>query len=183
MLVPCTDRSMISGMANRPTVTDTRDRPSHRKSAASSPMRGSRVKRGTLSMGSRPMVARTSPKAPVHNPLSMLPPLRDATKVIPRSASMKNSEEPMESTRGCTMGMARARAKAPKTAPTSELMSAAPRARPASPFFAMGWPSTMVAAVMPSPGTPKRIDVISPVVAVTALEPRRNANAVVGSIL
>ena len=81
------------------------------------------------------------------------------------------------------MGMARARANAPNTAPTSELMSAAPRARPASPFFAMGWPSTMVAAVIPSPGTPKRIEVISPVVAVTALEPKRNANAVVGSIL
>ena len=97
---------------------------------------------------------------------------------------MKNSEEPMESTSGCTMGIARASAKAPKTAPTSELMSAAPRARarfpPSSPW---GWPSTMVAAVMPSPGTPKRIEVMSPVVAVTALEPRRNANAVVGSIL
>ena len=96
---------------------------------------------------------------------------------------MKNSEEPMDSTSGCTMGIARASAKAPKIAPTSELISAAPRARPASPFFAMGWPSTMVAAVMPSPGTPKRMEVISPVVAVTALEPRRNANAVVGSIL
>ena len=65
----------------------------------------------------------------------------------------------------------------------AKLMSAAPRARPASPFLAMGWPSTMVAAVMPSPGTPNRIDVMSPVVAVTAFEPRRNANAVVGSIL
>ena len=73
--------------------------------------------------------------------------------------------------------------KAPNTAPTNELISAAPSARPASPFLAIGWPSTMVAAVIPSPGTPKSTEVISPVVAVTALEPRRKANAVMGSML
>ena len=110
-------------------------------------------------------------------------PLKAARKVTPSSASMKNSGEPMASTRGRTMGMARARAKAPKTAPTRELMSDAPRARPASPFLAMGWPSTMVDAVMASPGMPNSMDVMSPVVAVTADMPRRKANASTASIL
>ena len=102
---------------------------------------------------------------------------------MPRRLSIRNSGAPMESTRGWTMGMARASAKAPKMAPTKELMSAAPRARPASPRLAMAWPSTTVAAVMPSPGTPNSTEVMSPVVAVTAWLPSRNAKAVVGSIV
>jgi len=96
---------------------------------------------------------------------------------------MKNSGEPIISTRGRTMGMAAASASAPKMAPTSELMSDAPRARPASPFFAMGCPSTIVDAVIASPGIPNRMDVMSPVVAVTADIPRRNANASTACIL
>ncbi len=47
----------------------------------------------------------------------------------------------------------------------------------------MGWPSTIVEAVVGSPGIPKRIDVMSPVVLVTAAIPRRNANASTGVIL
>ena len=96
---------------------------------------------------------------------------------------MKNSGEPNVSTSGRTTGMARARAKAPNTAPKSELMIAAPSARPASPFLAMGWPSTIVEAVVGSPGIPNRIEVMSPVVLVTAAIPRRNANASTGVIL
>jgi hypothetical protein len=80
-------------------------------------------------------------------------------------------------------GIARARQTAPKIAPTKELIRAAPSARPASPFFAMGWPSTIVAAVVGSPGTPKRMEVISPVVPVTADMPRRKAKASTGDIL
>ena len=68
--------------------------------------------------------------------------------------------------------MASPSTRAPKTAPMSELIIAAPRARPASPFFAMAWPSTIVAAVVGSPGILNRIDVMSPVVAVTAEHPQ-----------
>ena len=89
-------------------------------------------------IGSSPTVAIMSPTAAAVRPRMMAVPLRDARKVTPSSASMKNSGDPMASTSGRTMGMARASAKAPKTAPTSELMSDAPRARPASPFLAMG---------------------------------------------
>ena len=90
----------------------------------------------------------------------------------------------MERTSGAAMGIARAKTKSAKnSARPRELISAAPKARPASPFLAIGWPSTIVDAVVPSPGTPKRIEVISPVVAVTAFDPKRKAKADVGSIL
>ena len=102
---------------------------------------------------------------------------------MPTTASMNSSGAPKVRTRGRTTGIARARAKAPTKAPTSELMSAAPKARPASPFFAIAWPSRMVAAVVPSPGTPKRTEVMSPVVETTECIPRRKAKASTGVIL
>ena len=168
MLLPWVPSSIISGMANRPTVTATKDSPSQRNRAFWFPRIGSRVKRDTLVIASSPTMASIKPKPPIVKPLARFPPLRDARKVIPRTLSMRNSGAPMERTSGWTMGIASANAKAPKIAPTSELMSAAPKARPASPRLAMAWPSTTVAAVMPSPGTPKSTEVMSPVVAVTA---------------
>ena len=183
MLVPSTAKSMISGIAKSPMVAAISETPSQRKSELSSPSMPVRVNRGTLSIGSRPTIANTKPRPPPSNPFGTLSPLREAIKVMPRKASMKNSAEPIERTRGLTIGIASARTNAPKTAPISELVRDAPSARPAWPFFAIGWPSTTSAADMPSPGTPKRIEVTSPVVAVTALEPRRKANAVVGSML
>ncbi len=48
---------------------------------------------------------------------------------------MSISGEPKSSTSGRTTGMAPARKRAPKAAPTKELIRAAPNARPASPFF------------------------------------------------
>ena len=63
---------------------------------------------------------------------------------------MKYWGEPTDKTSGLTSGMEIARHNAPKIAPTNELIRAAPRARPASPFFAMGWPSTTMEAVMGS---------------------------------
>ena len=66
------------------------------------------------------------------------------------------------------------------TAPIRELINAAPNALPASPFLAIAWPSKIVAAALPSPGTPKRTEVISPVVAVTECIPKRKAKAATG---
>ncbi len=100
MLVPLTARSMISGIAKSPTVTAMSEMPSQRNNALSSPNSPSRVKRGTLSIGSRPTIASTRPRPPATRPLGTFSPLRDATKVMPRSASMKNSAEPIESTSG-----------------------------------------------------------------------------------
>ena len=134
-------------------------------------------------IGSSPTVARRRPIAAAVSPFITDPPLREARKVTPSMASMKNSGEPMERTKGRITGMASAKAKAPKMAPSRELIKAAPKARPASPFLAMGWPSTMVDAVIASPGIPKRIEVMSPVVAVTAAIPSRKAKASTASIL
>src|SRR5205809_3196722 len=134
-------------------------------------------------MGSNPMVASIRPIPPETMPLRMSSPLRAATKVIPRSESMKNSGEPKERTSGATVGTATAIATALNTVPTRELMRTAPRARPAAPFLAMEWPSTIVDAVVGSPGTPNKTEVMSPVVAVTAVIPKRKANASTADIL
>ena len=75
---------------------------------------------------------------PHRSPLVSEDPLSEAMKVIPRIASMNSSGEPKNSTSGRMMGMARARMRAPSRPATSELMSAAPMARPASPFLVMG---------------------------------------------
>ena len=68
----------------------------------------------------------------------VLEPLSDVMHEIPISESMNSSGEPNVSTRGRTMGIASARATAPINAPIKELISAAPRARPASPLLAIG---------------------------------------------
>ncbi len=109
--------------------------------------------------------------------------LSEAMKARPTMASMKSSGEPKVSTSGRTTGMARASAAAPISAPISEAVSAAPSARPAWPFFAMAWPSRMIAAVVASPGTPNRIEVMSPVVVTTECMPSRKAKASAGCMV
>ena len=141
------------------------------------------VKRSVAVCMSRPTSEKMKPRPPAASPLITLPPLSAPTKVTPATVSMKNSGVPRASTSGVTTGMATAMAPAPMSAPMSELMSEAPSARPASPFLAMGWPSTMVEAVEPSPGMPNRMEVMSPVVAVTAIMPSRKENASTASIL
>ncbi len=133
--------------------------------------------------GSRPIVAMKSPSAPQISPLRVSLPLSEATKVIPSTASMKNSGLPKESTIGRTTGTASASMKAPKMEPIRAAVRIAPSALPASPFLAMGCPSTMAAAVVGSPGIPKSTEVMSPVVFTTQAMPNRKANASTGLIL
>src|SRR5262249_58671345 len=133
-------------------------------------------------MGSKPIVASIKPIPPETIPLSMSSPLRAATNEIPSNESMKNSGEPNERTNGRTIGIATAIARAPNTAPTRELMRTAPSALPASPFRAIACPSTIVDAVVGSPGTPNRTDVISPVVAVSpGLPPQKTKDPTGGN--
>ena len=101
---------------------------------------------------------------------------------IPTMDNIKNSGEPNVNTSGRTTGMASAKAAAPTMAPIKELVREAPNARPACPFFAIAWPSRMVATVVASPGMPNRMEVISPVVATTECIPRRKANACTGAM-
>src|SRR3954470_5441911 len=81
------------------------------------------------------------------------------------------------------MGMEMPNSMAPKMPPMSDDMYAAERARPASPFLAMGKPSSTVAADAAPPGTPKRMAGIGSPVAVVDPRPSNSANAVYGSML
>src|SRR5262245_1620057 len=103
--------------------------------------------------------------------------------VIPMIAMINSSGEPKSKTMGLIMGMDKANDKAPIVDPTSELIIAAPSALPASPFFDIGYPSRMRAAEDPSPGIPKRIEVRSPVVPVTASIPSRKQKASMGVLI
>jgi hypothetical protein len=78
--------------------------------------------------------------------------------------------------------MDKARNPAPIRALTRELIRTAPNALPASPFFAMGYPSTAVATVVASPGIPKRTEVMSLLVETTECIPRRKGKASWGVI-
>ena len=57
-----------------------------------------------------------NPTPPMISPRTMWPPLSEATKVMPRIVSMKNSGEPNRSTMGRRKGTEAARMRAPKTA-------------------------------------------------------------------
>src|SRR5712691_6472855 len=72
---------------------------------------------------------------------------------------------------------------APKMPPIIDDMYAALSARPASPFFAIGKPSSTVAAEAAPPGTPNRIAGIGSPVAVVAPRPSSSAKAEYGSML
>src|SRR5215813_9847610 len=129
------------------------------------------------------MAASIKPRPPDNSPFMSEVPARVPINVMPIIAMMNNSGEPKSKTSGRIIGIERARERAPIVEPTRELMMAAPKARPASPFFDMGYPSSIKAAEDPSPGIPNSMDVKSPVVPVTASIPRRNANAEVGSLM
>src|SRR5262249_45700593 len=133
MLVPAIAMSIISGIANRPSVAGTNPIPSQRNGAPT-------VYLSMPEVGSRPTKASKSPRHAATSPFVTDRPVREARNAMPSMENMKYWGEPTDKTRGLTIGIEIARHNAPKIAPTNELIRAAPRARPASPFFAMGWP-------------------------------------------
>ncbi len=78
------------------------------------------------------------PRNPTATPLIRLRPDSIAMKVMPNSASRKNSAGENASTTGCSTGSIAARNIAPITPPTPDAPSDAPSARPASPLCAIG---------------------------------------------
>ena len=84
------------------------------------------------------MAASIKPMPPETRPFMSEGPASVPMKVMPMMAMMNNSGDPKRRTRGRTIGMDRARERAPITEPTRELIIAAPKARPASPFFDIG---------------------------------------------
>ena len=65
-------------------------------------------------------------------------PERIATREIPKIQIANNWGDPILNTTGCNIGTLTARSKAPKIPPIAEAENAAPNARPACPFFAIG---------------------------------------------
>ena len=123
-------RPINSGTANIAITAVTASMPSHRKSchrcnaARRSSDRASRMK--------------SSAEQPNNQPLEQIVPLKAAIKVMPSTARRKNSAGLKAKTMGPAIGNRRLRNMAPMTPPTPEAASVAPRARPASPFWAMG---------------------------------------------
>ena len=72
---------------------------------------------------------------------------------------------------------------APTMPPASDEAKPAPKARPASPFLAMAWPSITVAAAPTWPGTPNSTAVMKSDEVITAAMPSRSAKAVYSSRL
>jgi hypothetical protein len=87
--------------------------------------------------------------------LNGVPPLKTATNDNPNKHIASSYGVPIANINGCRMGILTASKQAPKTPPSTEDVNAAPKARLASPFFAIGWPSRMVAAEPTVPGTPR----------------------------
>ena len=110
-------------------------------------------------------------------------PLRMPTMLTPHSVRMKNSGELKESTRGRRIGSEANRTRAPKMPPSSDATNEALSALAPSPFFAMGWPSRIVAWEPVLPGTEMRIEVNALAVLPTASMPTRSAMTRSGSFM
>ena len=135
-------------------------------------------------IGSRPMVASIKPMPPETMPLSTSSPLSAATKEIPSSESMKNSGEPKESTSGRMIGMATRQGRRRRIwrRPGN---SSAPRQERGPPRRCAPWRGRRQWSMPSSVRRERRTstEVMSPVVAVTAVMPRRNAKASTADIL
>ena len=92
-----------------------------------------------------PMVPTISPSPAAASPLSAIRPARIATMERPRIVTISISGSPKARTSGRAARMKKVRNVAPTSPPNSEDEKAADRARAASPFRAMGNPSSTVA--------------------------------------
>ena len=130
-----------------------------------------------------PTIEIISPSPAAVRPLSGARPDNVATIDMPNSVKASSSGEPIDSISGRSTGMLIASTTAPTMPPASDEAKPAPKARPASPFFAMAWPSITVAAAPTWPGTPNSTAVMKSDEVITAAMPSRSAKAVYSSRL
>jgi len=130
-----------------------------------------------------PIIAIIRPSPAAVRPLSGARPDKVATIDIPNKVKANSSGVPIDSMIGRSTGMLTASTMAPTMPPASDAAKPAPKARPASPFFAISWPSITVAAAPTWPGTPNRTAVMKSDEVITAAMPRSSANAVYSSRL
>ena len=131
MLVRRMARSISSGMAKMPSPIITMLIPSHRYVPP-------KANRSMAVFSSTPTVEIMTPIMATTSPLIGAFPLSTPTALRPQMTNMRNSGEPKLSTRGRRIGSETSRIIAPKIPPTAEAMKAAPNARFASPFCAIG---------------------------------------------
>ena len=171
MEVRRTARAIISGTAKMPRPTRIRLMPSTRYSPP-------KAKRSIPVLLSMPTVETRTPKTAAISPLTGAVPESTPTADSPQITNIVNSGEPKLNTRGLRMGRLRSSTPAPNIPPSGEAMKAAPKARLASPFWAMGKPSTMVAWLPELPGT--AISTEGKVLAVLDTAPMPNRKAIAG---
>jgi hypothetical protein len=85
-----------------------------------------------------------------------------AMELRPKTQSMKYSGGPNFRANFANVGAITIRQRIPKRLPNREAVVDMPIARPASPFWAMGYPSSVVMTAGGSPGRFKRMAAIDP---------------------
>ena len=120
------------------------------------------VKRARPSIGSMPMVESQRPMRPEMSVFTRLPPSRQVRTERPRKETANSSEGPNFSATAESCGLMSAIAKAATSPPKAEPMSETPSALPASPRWAIGYPSKVVGALEGVPGILNRMAVMPP---------------------
>ena len=143
----------------------------------------SKVQRSVPLSEREPIIETIRPSPAAVRPLSGARPLSVATMERPNSVNARSSGEPIASRIGRSTGMLTASTTAPTRPPASEAAKPAPKARPASPFLAMAWPSITVAAAPTWPGTPNSTAVMKSDEVITAAMPSSRAIALCSLML
>ena len=143
----------------------------------------SKVQRSVPLSEREPIIEIIRPRPAAVRPLSGARPDSVATMERPNSVKARSSGEPIASSTGRSTGMLMASTIAPIRPPASEEVKPAPKARPASPFLAMAWPSITVAAAPTCPGTPNSTAEMKSDEVITAAMPSSSAIAVCASML
>ena len=112
--------------------------------------------------GSMPMIEQSRPSRQAIRPLLGVLPDRLITVVKPKMITATYSTGPKATAMRAKKGASRISASQPIMQPTRLLVMPTPRALPASPFWARGKPSNVVAMEAGVPGMPSRMAVTRP---------------------
>jgi len=143
-LRPLANMVMTCGMAKRPMSAAMMLMPP--------PRLGWKMKRCAPMMSSKPMVASHSPMQPESRPLTTDLLSSEPMTVTPRMASQNRWLGPKASAHWAKTGVRKISSNTPKTPPTAEARKLICSALAPSPFWAIVWPSSVVAMLAGAPG-------------------------------
>ena len=121
-----------------------------------------KVKRSTLKTGSIPTSPMSRPIRQEMNPVVRSRVATAAMELRPKRQSMKYSGGPNFRANRASIGAMTISTRTPNRLPNREAVVDMPIARPASPFWAMGYPSRVVMTAGGSPGRFIRMAAIDP---------------------